>query len=278
MDLRALRYFTAVFETGSISAASKACFIAQPSISSSLQQLESSLGKKLFKRHARGVIATEAGNQLYPVAKQLLGQANAIKDMFRQNAEKVSFRLGLTKGLGVARMSHLLKQFTSANSNMELSLVATEENCDARIINKSALKDNETFVSMWKERFSIMLPVNHPLSLTKHIKLNNLQKVAFIQRTPCEAWDKLSKKLRDEAINIDIRARIQTIEYAIGLVKAGLGCALIPDYSEIGDTRELVVKYIDDFELSRHIGLAYVEPSALVTSLINILQNQTFEA
>lgn len=278
MDLRALRYFTAVFETGSISAASKACFIAQPSISSSLQQLESSLGKQLFKRHARGVIATEAGNQLYPVAKQLLGQANAIKDMFQQNAEKISFRLGLTKGLGVARMSHLLKQFTGSNDNMELSLVSTEEACEARIINKAKLKQNETFISMWKERFSLTLPVNHPLSLSKQIKLADLNKVAFIQRTPCEAWEKLSKKLRDEGINIDIRARIQTIEYTVGLVKAGLGCALIPDYSEIGNSKDLVVRYIDDFEISRHIGLAYAEPSKLVMSFINILENQTFEA
>ena len=276
MDLRALRYFTAVFETGSISAASKACFIAQPSISSSLQQLETSLGKQLFVRHARGVMATEAGEQLYPVAKQLLGQANAIKDMFRQSDTKQPFKLGLSKGLGVARMSNLLKQFTSANENMELTLVPTEDNCDARIINKADLKDNEEFFSMWQENFSLTIPVNHPLSLKKDITLEDLQGVPFIQRTPCEAWETLRNKLNEEGILLDIRAKIQTIEYAVGLVKAGVGCALIPDYSEIDNSEELVFRYIENVELNRHIGLAYEQESSFVMSFIHILENSVF--
>lgn len=278
MDLRALRYFIAVFETGSISAASKACFIAQPSISSSLQQLETSLGKTLFVRHARGVMATEAGEQLYPVAKQLLGQANAIRDMFKQSGSKQPFKLGLTKGLGVARMSNLLKQFTTANENMELTLVPTDDACDARIINKAELKDNEQFFSMWQENFSLAIPVNHPLSLKKHITLQGLENVPFIQRTPCEAWDKLKTKLNEQGVLLDIRAKIQTIEYAVGLVKAGVGCALIPDYSEIDSNEELVFRYIKNVELTRHIGLAYEQESLFVTSFIQILENQAFNA
>ena len=82
MDLKALAYFIAVYEKKSISAAAKACFIAQPSISSAIKQLEQSLKNQLFTRHARGVLPTDAGNQLYPLAKQLLGQADAIKSVF----------------------------------------------------------------------------------------------------------------------------------------------------------------------------------------------------
>ena len=43
MDLRALKYFVAVVEQKSFSGAAKACFIAQPSISSAIQQLEQEL-------------------------------------------------------------------------------------------------------------------------------------------------------------------------------------------------------------------------------------------
>lgn len=68
MDLRALEYFIAIYETGSLSAASKKKFVAQPSISSSLKLLEHSLATSLFVRHARGVQATHAGEQLYPLA------------------------------------------------------------------------------------------------------------------------------------------------------------------------------------------------------------------
>ena len=71
MDLRALEYFVTIYESGSLSAASKKKFIAQPSISASLKQLEHSLSTRLFVRHARGVQVTHAGKQLYPLAKQL---------------------------------------------------------------------------------------------------------------------------------------------------------------------------------------------------------------
>ena len=95
MDLKALNYFIAVYEKKSISAAAKACFIAQPSVSSAIRQLEETLKNQLFTRHARGVQPTEAGLQLYPLAKQLLGQADAIKSVFVEKERIVPFRLGL---------------------------------------------------------------------------------------------------------------------------------------------------------------------------------------
>ena len=89
MDLRALDYFIAIYENGSLSAASKAKYIAQPSISASLKQLEHSLSCTLFIRHARGVKATAAGEQLYPLAKQLLGQAEAIGELFSDKSSNL---------------------------------------------------------------------------------------------------------------------------------------------------------------------------------------------
>jgi hypothetical protein len=109
MDLRNLHYFVSVYEQKSFSAAAKKCFVAQPSISSSIAQLEQILNVLLFIRHGRGVNATSDGERLYPLAKQLLGQAQAIKMIFAEQSAKQSFYLGVTKGLGVARMSALLK-------------------------------------------------------------------------------------------------------------------------------------------------------------------------
>ena len=276
MDLRALRYFIAVFETGSISAASKRCYIAQPSISSSLKQLEDTLGKPLFVRHTRGVAATEHGKELYPVAKQLLGQADAIKDLFRKQRAKHPYRLGLTMGLGADRMSHILKRFTSQNDSMELTLVPTDENCDARIINTDDVLEQEHFIPMWTERYSLTMPVSHPLSLKSKIQLHDLQDLPFIQRTPCEGWEQLRNKITEIGIQPDIRAKIHTIEYALGLVKAGVGCALIPDSTEVHGHGELVHKYIQGIDLSRRIGLAYKHDSELTRSLVDILKHSEY--
>ena len=267
MDLRALEYFVSIYETGSLSAASKKKFVAQPSISSSLKLLEHSLTTSLFVRHARGVQATHAGEQLYPLAKQLLEQAAAIRDAFSTDTTKTPFRLGLIKGLGVARMSDLLGRFTRSVDSLELTLVSQDEPCQARIISRDLLLNNEQFVPMWQEEYQLAIPLHHPLALIDSINIMELQDLAFVQRSPCEGWVYLQQALNNAKVRVDTRAKIQTIEYALGLVKAGLGCAFIPVSDAIVKDKELHFKPIKDLSISREIGLGYTHESDTVKVL-----------
>jgi DNA-binding transcriptional LysR family regulator len=271
LDLRALEYFVTIFECGSLSAASKKKFVAQPSISASLKQLERSLSTHLFVRHARGVQATHAGEQLYPLAKQLLGQATAIRDAFSTDTSKTPFRLGLIKGLGVARMSDLLGRFNRAVDSLELTLVSQDEACQARIISHDLLLKNEQFVPMWQEEYQLAIPLEHGLGLIDSVSITDLQDVAFVQRSPCEGWAYLKQALNIANVRVDTRAKIQTIEYALGLVKAGLGCAFIPVSEAIFKDKQIHFKPIKDLSISREIGLGYTHESDTVIALQALL-------
>ncbi|MCW8092776.1 LysR family transcriptional regulator [Alteromonas sp. ASW11-130] len=271
MDLRNLRYFVSVYETGSFSAASKRQYIAQPSISAAIKLLEASLSKPLFVRYPRGVKPTQAGHQLYPLAQQLLGQAAAIKYLLKEENPKQPFRLGLVKGLGVARISDVLKRFTSQVNALELTLVPPEEKCDARIINYELLKTHEDFVSMWQDDFQWVMPMDHPLSLKEEIDISDLANVAFIQREPCEGWNLLREALSQAHILPDIRARIQTIDYAIGLVKAGVGCAFIPVAENADYLNDIVCRPVKGVCLTRHIGVAFENRTSVVEILVQLV-------
>jgi len=267
VDFRALEYFVTIYESGSLSAASKKKFVAQPSISSSLKHLEQSLSTSLFVRHARGVQATHAGEQLYPLAKQLLGQAAAIRDVFSTDTTKTPFRLGLIKGLGVARMSDLLGRFTRSVDALELTLVSQDEACQARIISRDLLQNNEQFVPMWQEEYRLAIPLDHPLGLIDSVVITDLQNLAFVQRSPCEGWLYLKQALDNAKVRLDTRAKIQTIEYALGLVKAGLGCAFIPVSDDIVKDKDIHFKPIKNLSISREIGLGYTHESDTVKVL-----------
>ncbi|GHF79245.1 LysR family transcriptional regulator [Thalassotalea marina] len=273
MDLKQLQYFIAVYEQGSFSHAAKVCYIAQPSISAAISQLESQFNQVLFNRHARGVSATPAGQQLYPLAKQLIGQAKAIQTSLMGDQEKQQFSLGVTKGLGVKRMSTLLKQFISEQPQMELTLVPQYEQCNARIIIKEELASNESYHVIWQEQYLLALPLEHPLSLKDHITLDDLDGVDFIQRTPCSAWQLLQDTLTLSGIQLAIRAKIQTIDYALGLVKAGLGGALVPAHKEIIDQSDICFKPLQQLALHREIVLAYSNTSPLVETLLDCINN-----
>ena len=72
MDIRQLRYFQHVAETGSFSRASALLRISQPAISRQIQKLEQELGTDLFVRHGYGVRLTEAGTLLLERSRSLL--------------------------------------------------------------------------------------------------------------------------------------------------------------------------------------------------------------
>ena len=64
MDIRALRYFVAVFEERNLTAAARRCFISQPSVSAAVQSLEQDLETKLFIRHKKGMSPTAAASSI----------------------------------------------------------------------------------------------------------------------------------------------------------------------------------------------------------------------
>ncbi|WP_417659237.1 LysR family transcriptional regulator [Pseudidiomarina sp.] len=262
MDLRQLNYFVAVYENGSISAAARACHVAQPSLSTALQQLEDELGTTLFVRQSRGVTPTEDGERLYGHAGRLLSQMQSLKASFRHSVARVQFRLGLIRALGVERMSQLLREFSAGVEGLELHLVEPDDDADARIITPKMLKAGEQFLPIWTDCFLIALPAGHPLALKQSLQLEDFDGLALIKRTPCDAWSQFYPELIRNGIQPDIRADIHTIEYALGLVSAGIGAALVPDFEVLHDRQDVVLRPIQGINLQRTIGLAYPRSKA----------------
>ena len=76
MDLKSLRYFLAIAEEGSISAAAESLNLSQPNISRQMTLLEKELGAKLFERGSRRIALTEEGTLLRRRAVEILQLAD----------------------------------------------------------------------------------------------------------------------------------------------------------------------------------------------------------
>lgn len=86
MDLRQLRYFTAIVEQGSFSKAATKLRVAQPALSQHLRHMEDELGVALLHRGTRGVIPTEAGQRLLERARTILAEFAELRDSVRGEA------------------------------------------------------------------------------------------------------------------------------------------------------------------------------------------------
>lgn len=82
VDIRQLRYFLAIAEAPSISAAALAVGVAQPSLSQHVQRMEEELGVKLFDRSPRGSLLTQEGHVLVDHARRICDSLDAcVADM-----------------------------------------------------------------------------------------------------------------------------------------------------------------------------------------------------
>jgi DNA-binding transcriptional LysR family regulator len=92
-ELRELRYFIAIAETGHVGRAAERLFIAQPSLSYALKQLERNLRITLCTRHRGGVTLTPAGAQLLPVARRAVRAAQRVESLAESMASGSSGQL-----------------------------------------------------------------------------------------------------------------------------------------------------------------------------------------
>ena len=86
MDMRQLRYFAQVVESGSFSKAATQLHIAQPALSQHVRHMEEELGVSLLHRGTHGVSPTEAGDRLLRHAKRILAEFAEIPDSVRGEA------------------------------------------------------------------------------------------------------------------------------------------------------------------------------------------------
>ena len=89
MDLRQLRYFAHIVESGSLSKASRELYIAQPALSQQLAKLEGEVGKPLLTRSSKGVVPTDNGMALYHHARFILRQLDQALAIARQESGSV---------------------------------------------------------------------------------------------------------------------------------------------------------------------------------------------
>src|SRR5207253_629157 len=88
MELRHLRYFIAVAETGSLTvAAERKLHTSQPSLSRQIRDLEYQVGVELLSRSARGVELTAAGRAFIDHARLALAQVDAASEAARRAAQ-----------------------------------------------------------------------------------------------------------------------------------------------------------------------------------------------
>lgn len=124
MDLKQLRYFRAVAELGSFTAAAQHLHVAQPALSIAIRKLEGELGLTVLHRGERKVTPTSEGDVLLGHARRLLSDAEAAELEMRelQGLTKGEVRIGVPSMLGSYYFPPILMGFKHRYPELRLSV------------------------------------------------------------------------------------------------------------------------------------------------------------
>ena len=102
MDWGAYRFFLAVAETGSLSAAARALNVSQPTVGRQVQVLEQALDVRLFDRRPEGYEITDAGRRILELVRDMSGAVEAIERQVSGENGRLSgtVRIAAAEGIG----------------------------------------------------------------------------------------------------------------------------------------------------------------------------------
>ncbi|RDS83587.1 LysR family transcriptional regulator [Dyella monticola] len=125
MELRHLRYFIAVAETGSLTvAAERRLHTSQPSLSRQIRDLEEQVGTDLLIRSARGITLTDAGKVFFDHARMVLSQVETAIEAARKAAQpnKQQFSIGFLTGQEMTWLPHAMHILRAELPNIDVTV------------------------------------------------------------------------------------------------------------------------------------------------------------
>lgn len=270
MNDRELLYIKTIADTKSISKAAEELFIAQPSLSQSLQRIERELGTHLFIREPRGMKLTYAGEKYYLMAKEILDIYSDFKSEITHINELKAGRLviGIARYMGMNILPNVLPDFNKNYPNIEI--IIREEN--TRVLENLVLGGNVDFALthvhkkemnekinyeiLKEDEFLLVTPKSYLMNSDKikvkdgksYVDLRDLEGEKFILLDINKGIRKVQDRtIKSYGISPDVVFTTKNFETAKRLAANGMGITIIPkDYLNIFSQD----KNYDSFNLS----------------------------
>lgn len=261
MEIRQLRYFVAIADSGSFSEASRRCFLSQSAISQQIKLLEEEFKTTLFNRTSHSVSLTECGERLLPLARQILRDINQCQDQMVDIGTKLSgtLNIGCTFSLEpyIRRAATLfIKLHPNVQLNLHFETIANmittlrSGNLDMAF---SMIVEGETDwvisepISQYK--LSAIMSDTHPLSQHKSVSINDLRQYGIIlPEEGINGSNAIQEYLCEEAAGLSIRATVNNPSTLLHMLKQTRCISILSEWQTKGDAelRAIPIDEISD--------------------------------
>ena len=260
--LRQIEYAVAIWDHGSVAAASAHLGVAQPTLSAALAKLEEQTGLQLFIRHhAQGVSPSPSGLRFLAEARNLLTHAQDLQRDMLAAGTAVEGQLSLASFATIAPsfVPPLIKRFMSLHPKVTVRMA---EGTQGELL--EGLRGGQHDVALlydvdMPEEFSVtplasfaphvLLPARHRLTRLKNVPLVALKDEPFVLLDIAPSRTYFTRILETAGITPKVAFSSPSLEVVRGLVGQGLGYSILVtrphgDHAYAGE--ELAVRPIAD--------------------------------
>jgi len=248
MELRHLRYFAAVVQWKGYREASKHLYVAQPSISQAVSDLESELGIKLFSREGRAARLTPEGEAFHEEAIKTLAQAARTVATAQRAARGEFGRLGIGfMGFSSSPfLPNLMRKYKARHPGVALRLVEDiphgqdvafdRGEIDIAFTRPPSADRSSSYESrlLFREPLVAALPKSRKVT-TERVRISDLAGERFVtfQRTSSpETFDTIVRVCNDNGFSPRLYHELNNMNSVLATVEAGEGVAIVPATAE----------------------------------------------
>ena len=243
MEFRHLRYFLVLAEELHFGRAARRLSISQPPLSLNIQQLEASVGARLFTRNSKQVALTAAGLAFVPAARALIEQAAQAASHARDVGQGMAGRLtiGFAGTLLYSGLPRILERFQAEHpllrvmlkelSSREQLIELAHDRLDVGFVHTTRVPPDLSQILVSSQAFIGCLPAGHALARQPSLPLASLQGEPFavVSRSVSPDYHERILAICNEAgFDPEIRYELQHWLSVVSLVSQGMGVALVP--------------------------------------------------
>lgn len=240
---RQLEILQAVYDQGSITAATEVLHLTQPTISMQLKKLSDAIGLPIYDQVGKKLVFTQAGIAAVDAARDILSR---FEDLENQLSDFKGLKAG-TLRLGVVTTAkyfipHLLGEFCKlypaidvqmnvANRGQILERLDRGED-DFYVFSHPPETDEIELFDFLPNPLVAIAPVGHPMTEKKKVTLAEFAQYPFLMREPGSGTrHAIEEHMKKYGIKLNLKMTIESNEAIRHAVMAGLGVSILSSHT-----------------------------------------------
>lgn len=276
MDIKHMRYFIEVVKQGGMTNASKSLYIAQPTISKAIKDIENEMATPLFDRSKRHLILTDAGQIFYDKSKEIVALYDNLPiEMDRlYHLETGHINMGMSAVMNMKTIINILGAFHQLYPNVTYNLIENGgKTIEQQILNDEVdigvttlPVDHHIFdyTSLDKEDLRLIVSHSHKLAQYESVKMKDLAGEDFILfNEDFYLNDKIIENAKNVGFIPNMVAQISQWHVIEDLVTNELGISILPTAISQQLNENVKLLRIEDAHVHWELGVVWKKDKQL---------------